>query len=66
MPRRSPQDPGWIESSCGADDADTIRARIGQEAADALEAKLTEWFGNDSALGGYDADAVLEMGKHAI
>lgn len=48
------------------DDADTIAHRIGQENADKLQAKLTEWFGNESELGAFDADAVRELGKRAI
>jgi len=48
------------------DDADTIRARIGQENADKVAAKMAEWFGNETELGAYDADAVLEMGRRVI
>lgn len=47
------------------DDADTIRARIGQENADALEAKIAAWFGPDSEYAGYDEDRVMELGKWA-
>ncbi len=46
------------------DTADTIAHRISQENADAVAAKMAEWF--DSELGAYDADAVLEMGRRVI
>lgn len=49
-----------------SDDADTIWARIGQESADAIEAKLSQWFGNETELGAYDLEAVRELGKNAI
>jgi hypothetical protein len=48
------------------DDADTIRNRIGQENADALQAKLAAWFGPDSEYAGYDEDLIKELGRNAV
>jgi len=46
--------------------ADSIRARLSQEAADAVDAKLSEWFGRESELGAFDAEAVRELGRRVV
>lgn len=48
------------------DDADTIRARIGQENAAAVEAKIAGWIGNETEMAAYDADAVMELGRKVV
>lgn len=49
-----------------APDANSIAAKIGAEAHAAVEAKLQAWFGRESEMAAYDADAVLELGRHVI
>lgn len=47
------------------DDADTIRARIGEERARQLETAITDPIQRESELGVYDLEAVKELGRWA-
>lgn len=44
----------------------SILSRLSTEAQDAINAKVAEWFGHDSELGGYDEDTVKELGRNTI
>lgn len=44
----------------------TVSARLSQEARDAINARVAEWFGHDTELGGYSEDAVKELGRHTL
>lgn len=46
-------------------EAHTISVQHRNDAQEAVDAKIREWFGRTSELGAFDADAVLEAGKSA-
>lgn len=58
--------PPTISASVGSWDGNDIAARISDEARVAIDAKLAAWFGRETELGAYDADAVLELGRHVV
>lgn len=46
--------------------ADSIRADITRRHQADIDTKLADWFGHTTELAAYDADAVLELGRHTI
>lgn len=59
-------EPPVVSASTGSWEGNEIGARLSEEAHAAINAKLAAWFGRETELQAFDADDVLELGRHVI